>query len=368
MSTILDPFQSNAVEWLKCKKRGIVVASAGSGKTIIAAAALQAVTLAKPRTVPVKIGWVCNTLEQKSQAARALEQFPIPPELHETRIECAAADADWCDRDVMVWDECHHLPAASWRRQAMSCLGARWGFTATPFGDDPERNEILRDLFDQQILTIHRSQSANRISPARVVMIDESDPGLQQPIDQEIERTMSWRIKYWKGEEWQLRAIVSWHICIKRGIINNQARNAKAIALARQHSGDHVLVLVNEIDHGQQLADQIPKAKLCYSKMGAKCRRETLASFQSGAGSCIVATSLADEGLDLPIANVLILVSGGRSSAKTEQRTGRVLRAFQGKDYGLIYDFLDRQHTLMHNHAKKRMATYQKLGYDIQMP
>ena len=67
-------------------------------------------------------------------------------------------------------------------------------------------------------------------------------------------------------------------------------------------------------------------------------------------------------------ANVLILASGGRSSAKTEQRTGRVLRAFAGKSHGIIYDFLDKPSTMMSNHAKKRLATYRALGYSIQMP
>ena len=113
------------------------------------------------------------------------------------------------------------------------------------------------------------------------------------------------------------------------------------------------------------MSERIPGSKLCYSKMGRKERSCVLADFKSGEIKCIVATSLLDEGADLPIARVLIMVSGGRSNAKTEQRTGRVLRLYQGKDHGIIYDFHDRQHSTMRNHSLKRMDTYRRLGYEI---
>lgn len=80
----------------------------------------------------------------------------------------------------------------------------------------------------------------------------------------------------------------------------------------------------------------------------------------------VIAASLADEGLDLPMANVLILVSGGRSSAKIEQRTGRVLRQWVGKEGSLIYDFEDHQHPMMRRHAMARQRLYWKLGYTIE--
>jgi superfamily II DNA or RNA helicase len=99
--------------------------------------------------------------------------------------------------------------------------------------------------------------------------------------------------------------------------------------------------------------------------MGAKNRRNALEAFKAGELKRLVATSLCDEGIDLPIASVLVLVSGGRSRAKTEQRTGRVLRQFAGKESGLIYDFVDKFHGLMYKHFRQRLAVYKQLGYDI---
>ena len=63
----------------------------------------------------------------------------------------------------------------------------------------------------------------------------------------------------------------------------------------------------------------------------------------------------------------LILVSGGRNKARTEQqRVGRTLRQYAGKEHALVYDFLDLQHPLMAKHAKARMALYASLNFSQQ--
>ena len=362
LTVTLDPYQQRAVDWLSGHFRALVVSSAGSGKTIIAAAAIQKVVRQKTRILPVRVGWLANTIEQCNQAREALEKFPGNIQAN---VACAAADMDWSDRDVLIVDECHHLPATTWREQASRCGGAIWGFSATPFGADPERNQVIRHLFQNNILTIDRSEVSSRLVPAKVVMLSDTDPELQEPIDREIERTMKWREKYWKGELWKLLAIVTWQTCIKRGIINNDNRNRAVLNLASKHKDDHVLVLVNEVDHGKKLADSIAGAVLCHSKMGSKSRRETIERFKSGGIRCLVTTSMLEEGFDAPRANVIIMVSGGKSSRKAEQATGRVLRSFAHKTHGTIYDFYDLQHTTMAKHSANRVNTYRKLGYAI---
>ena len=269
--------------------------------------------------------------------------------------------------DGVLVHNCHHLPAESWLKQVQSGPRCRWGFTATPWGNDVERNRILREMFDGQVWVVERGEVMARLAPALVRMLDATDEGLGEVMDREIDRELE-RLKKWSPRpEHELRITTTWQYCVKIGIVGNRARNLAAVEAVRRHAADHVLVLVNEIEHGERLAQEIG-AKLCFSKMGRKARREVLAEFTEGRLPCIVATSLADEGLDLPIADVLVLVSGGRSEGKTVQRTGRVLRQFPGKPCGIIYDFLDRQHACMHNHAKSRMRVYRSLGYEVRMP
>ena len=362
----LEPYQTKAVHWLTARSRGIVVAPAGAGKTILMASALDSVLSLKQRSSIVLIGWMCHTLEQKQQAQAALDEFPELSKAATVTIECAAAETDWSDYDVLVVDEVHWAGCDQWSKQVLSCNGARWGMTATPFGDDPERNEFLLSLFDHNLMEIGRHEVVNRLVPAVVHLLDDTDAGIRDVMEAEIERTIQRRRHWFKGADWELRAQVTWHVCIKRGIVGNAARNAKVVELAKRHAEDSVLILVNEIEHGKELAERIPGSRMCFSKMGRPSRKRTLETFKEGEVKCIIATSLGDEGLDLPKANVLIMVSGGRSANKTIQRTGRVLRSYPGKTHGLIYDFRDRQHPMMERHSKKRIETYRMLGYRIE--
>ena len=66
--TELRPYQSAAVEWITPRQRGMVVAPAGSGKTIIAAHAAARVLRPGQRAL-----WVANTREQVDQAVRAIQ-------------------------------------------------------------------------------------------------------------------------------------------------------------------------------------------------------------------------------------------------------------------------------------------------------
>ena len=365
----LRPYQTRGVDWLARRKRGIVCAPAGSGKTLIAAGALEKVATAVPRDRKVLVGWTCFTIEQRDQALAALERFPRIAELCEVKVECYASGIDWSDRDVLIVDEAHHSPSDQLSKQILACPGARWGFTATPWGDDPDRNKFLSEMFGGECLTISREEVAHNVAPVRIIMHDETDPGLQPLIDDEIEHTFNKRIRWWtlqKKEEWELRAICTWQACITIGIVNNKERNAAAIRLAKDHAADSTIILVNQIEHGKSLAKQIPGAKPCYSKMGSKSRRDTLEAFKAGDLKCLVATSLLEEGADLPRAAVLIVVSGGRSARKAEQTSGRIARIFPGKTHGICHDFSDaRVHPCMANHAKRRMQTYRKLGYEI---
>mgnify|MGYP002145152819 CR=1 FL=1 len=164
----------------------------------------------------------------------------------------------------------------------------------------------------------------------------------------------------------EIRKRTLWTLAQEIGIFENARRNARVVEIAREHAADSTLILVGSIDHGQLFTEQLPGAVMAHSKMGAKKRRETIEAFKAGDLRCLVATSLADEGLDVPCASVLILAAGGRSAAKAEQRTGRVLRPFDGKECGVIHDFHDHQHYFLEAQSKARGKLYTSLGYAIQ--
>lgn len=358
----LHPYQEKAAHWLAARHRGFVVSAAGSGKTVIAAAAIF--NRWASCHGPMKIGWVAATTEQVLQGEKALNQFPEMLPFLDMRLECAAAQADWSDRDILVVDEFHHSAAPTWKSQIQTCKGTRWGITATP-GDKSDRLDCLHELFESRYDVPLKEANVNRCS-AMVRLLNDYDAGVGARIDAEAARLLAWRRPYWKGELWQLEAQVKWRAAIVHGIVGNANRTAAAVRAALEHPKNHVLMLVNEIEHGTKISDTIPGSLMCYSKMGAKKRRDSLDSFRNGVCRRLVATSLADEGLDLPMIDVVILVSGGSSKTKAEQRTGRALRNFAGKSGAIIYDFADTFHPFMRNQSLSRQRVYRSLGYEFE--
>ena len=159
----------------------------------------------------------------------------------------------------------------------------------------------------------------------------------------------------------------AWEAVTDIGICQNNARNDAAMIMAASSGPKYpTLVLVPRVTLGEHYALSINGAVLVHSKMPKKARREVMEEFRAGNISVMIATSLADEGLDLPNVHTLVMVSGGRSAQKTIQRASRALRRCEGKDTALICDFKDTFHPLAEAHAKKRIKCYKELGCSIQ--
>jgi superfamily II DNA or RNA helicase len=383
----LRPYQVEPVARLSKSRRALLEARAASGKTVMVAVAIRRIIEARKRTKKAVVGWVANTTEQVNQAYQAMLLAFFERNANAAvakshwdhfssglmisfRANCAAAGRDYSDCDLLVVDECHHAQAPAWRAQVETCAGARWGLTATPNfeGEDAEEKAaILRRLFSDNVIRVDAGEVAKTLAQAKVILLDPKwADGLAAKIDAETERVYRGRLRGWGGDPQKLRAMVLWQKCVEIGIVKNEARNREAQYVAKAHAerGDSVLVLVNQVEHAKDFAARVGGVA-CYSGMGAKARRHALYDFKTGKLKCLVATSLADEGLDVPRASVLVLVSGGRSKTKAEQRTGRVLRAFAGKEHGLIYDFEDTGHRLMAKHAASRFEVYERLGYEF---
>ena len=364
----LRPYQSRAVDFLAARKtpgaRALCVCPAGGGKTIIGASAI-----ARACDPFDRIGWVCHTQEQKEQGEEAIQLLGV-----EAWVRCAAGVTreDTAALDFLVVDEVHHLPAASWSLFADACRGVIWGLTATPKSPDPERNFWFKRFWGEgNTITITRAEvmAGGHLVEGVVRIIDMDTPGEFDTIINgaaQIESLkMSRRYPGQDGAELFRRA--QWRSTLDL-LIENPARNAAVVTVASREiaAGHSILILVAEIEQGQRFAEKIPGAVVAHSKMGAKKRREAIGAFRDGSLRCLIATSLADEGLDVPRASVLILATAGRSGAKLEQRTGRVMRPHEGKGVGLVYDFADAGASMAHSQHKARRRVYKQLGYTVE--
>ncbi|MEM0122177.1 MAG: helicase-related protein, partial [Saccharolobus sp.] len=70
---------------------------------------------------------------------------------------------------------------------------------------------------------------------------------------------------------------------------------------------------------------------LLTGKMSKEERRRVLNTFKSMSSGILVLTTVGDEGLDIPDANIGIIVTGTGSRRQFIQRLGRILRPYNGK-------------------------------------
>jgi len=372
----LRTYQAQARDFLLAYPRAFVVAPAGSGKTIIGMSAVMDLADQFPCNIfPLRVLWLANTVDQLDQARAAFasrNRDGLSPA--EVSFSCVASQRDPAPFHVVVVDEAHHVPAATWSALIanVSPDARLWGLSATPFGPDEERNEIVRSTF-RLFHEVSREavEASGHLLKADVVMHDLDKPGeFNASINAWAEKQVAKQLARWPWgdrQEWMKRA--QWKYT-RECLEQNARRNWSIVSIANAHvkMGESVLILVGSIAHGEMLRDMVGEAfpvALAYSAMGARKRRTTLESFRTGALPCLIATSLADEGLDVPRASVAILALGGRSPTKLIQRVGRVLRPFPGKSRGVVHDYLDAGASFGYAQAMRRTRLYHELDYEV---
>jgi superfamily II DNA or RNA helicase len=123
-------------------------------------------------------------------------------------------------------------------------------------------------------------------------------------------------------------------------IVNNAIRNGMIAHQVQQLEGP-TLVLVKQVKHGRLLEQMIPGSRFLSGKDKGSERVQAFQDMREGRLLVLVATTIADLGLDIPILRNLVLAAGGKSSTRHLQRIGRVARTYPGKDHALVVDYDD---------------------------
>jgi len=394
---ILRPYQVKAAAKLTSCSRGIVVAPARSGKTIIMA---EAIRQRLEHGWCLNILWIANTTEQIDQAKAALQILKPYRDQFRCWVRCPAGTAGILFRnvDILIIDECHHAAAPSWTEIIQACTGAdKWGTTATDHRED-EQWPAVEELIGPVVCRItHEEVGEHRVEAEVRFTISNPERAFVEAVENHMAETEAVE-RLWQKKKWLCQRLYDpepedkiREECLRRAtqqavmslaIAGNEDRNTLAAEICRDHAakGDSVLCLVFSIEQGRAIASKIDGAKLVHSKMKASegKRSDLIEQFRAGILKCLIATSLADEGLDVPCANVLVYACGGRGiskaedtngkrrqTARIEQRSSRVLTASNGKESALIYDFFDWQHPFSEGASWTRFSGYRKLGYRV---
>jgi superfamily II DNA or RNA helicase len=246
---------------------------------------------------------------------------------------------------LLIADECHQVGADTWFQVMRSCNAYfRYGMSGTPLNRTDGADLRLISVTGPVITRIRNKEL------------------IERGISSEVEVLM---IKVEKPKN--IHPNTPYNDAYDMGVVENIWRN-NAICIVANHFAQKDLqsvILVRRIPHGKDLDKRLWTFKqqsslphqFIYGKESTQVRQRAIKDFSSGELHALIATSILDQGVDMPSINVLILGAGGESSIKTLQRVGRGIR--KGETGKLIVvDFADFQNRHLLKHSLQRLKDY----------
>lgn len=358
----LRDYQKDAVEAALLNVRGVLQLATGAGKTNVAAGIIdainrpaiflvhtkdlmyQAVERFKTLLDPNEVGMLgdgqyipgrflvatmqttCNILgvpyEVASDEGKTDDYGPSNSMGHMV----TTMRPDILSREVIIIDECQHAACETMQTIVKALRHASYviGLSATPWRDDGKDLD-MEGVLGHVVYQISASELIRRghlMAPEIKCIEIEKEPDLDD---------------------------ADYPTLYKLQIVENPERNrfiGKLAAQNKKQGRKLQLIIVRQLKHVDLLMKALrPRQLVAVSLTGKESgavRQDKLKLAQAGAIDVIVATTVADEGLDLPMLDTVILAGGGKSTARALQRVGRAIRKYPAKLDPVVYDLFDQ--------------------------
>lgn len=364
---ILFDYQEKAVDEVIKTKNGILVMPCGSGKTNCG---LEIIARIGGRAL-----WLTHTQDllnqSKERAESVLEFDDIKSALGTitagkinigTHITFATVQT-MCkinliqyknSFDIIICDEVQHAAGTPTKvtqfYKVLSSLSARYkiGLTATPKRADGLERAMLA-LMGDKIYEVDKKEVEHTTCPIEVKQIETG---------------------YFPNPENILNGDGTIdYMSLVDDMINNAERR-KFIQNTINNLNGSMIVLANRVQYLKDLQAKFTGQSICLSALGqskkAKVeRREALRQLRDGKIDCIFATYLlAKEGLDCPPLRYVVFATPEKDETTVIQSAGRGGRKAEGKEKGIVIDFVD-EFGMYKGWAKKRKGFYKKINAKI---
>lgn len=128
----------------------------------------------------------------------------------------------------------------------------------------------------------------------------------------------------------------------------------------------NTIILVERVETGEYLEDNIEGSKFVSGSMSLKKREEIFKSVHESDNCTIIATyGVAAVGINIPRLYNVIMVEAGKSFVRVIQTIGRGLRKAKDKSHATIWD-LSGATKFSKKHAKSRFSYYEDAEYPCQ--
>ncbi|MFC7235846.1 DEAD/DEAH box helicase [Halosegnis marinus] len=362
----LRDYQRDALDaWERADRRGVLELPTGSGKTVIAIGAIEA--RATPTLVVVP---TIDLLEQWRRELRA--EFDVPVGQlggGEQRVEpltVATYDSAYLRADelgdrfgLLVLDEVHHLGGEGYRDIGrLFAAPERLGLTAT-FERPDGAHEAIAELVGPLVYDLDADDLAgDHLAPYDIRRIEV---GLTPEERERYEREQGTFTDYLRRSNITLTEGADYRKLVMRSgndpearealLAKQRAREVTAYADAKverladlldRHADDRVIVFTAYTDLVYRLSERFLVPAIT-NETGTAERREILERFRDGTYSRVVTANVLDEGVDVPDANVAVVLSGSGSEREFTQRLGRVLRPKADGGRATLYELVTEE-------------------------
>lgn len=383
----LRDYQLGAIREMLRRPRGILKEPTGSGKTAIVAAAARLFWEEK--------GWRSLIVVPKkglaSQTKKALDRFyngevrvgivgdghrrggAVVVSTAQTLVHFASRKVkrrghrkrvnvegeEWLvelleQTDVLFLDECHRSSSTQWQTIAENCFACRrYGLSGTPLRDEEWGDLKLEAACGRMI---HETKSRDLIdrklvARPKIAMVMSSNSS--EILTRAHGRFPPYRESY------------------REAIVDSDTHNSAVVMsilwlLKRKR---RVLVLCRLKDHFATLAEMLQDAGVevacLWGDTPTEERDEAKQEFAAGSISCILATTIFDEGEDVGGIDAIVLAEGVAVNTSALQRIGRGMRKDSADVW--VVDFVPMGSPVLHDHAIQRCKTYEAEGYEVEV-
>lgn len=346
----LRDYQQRALDnWLRAGLRGCVVLPTGSGKTILGIKAIEKANAASLVVVP--------TLDLMDQWTTVLSKhFPNTrignlgggnddiQSITVSTYDSAYIRAPFLGNkfSLVIFDEVHHLAALGYRTIAEQMAAPfRLGLTATIEREDDLHKDLPR-LVGETVFQASPDELARDKHLASYEIERRTVEMLPNELE-EYRRNMSIYQQCMKKLNFQRYAIPLEKLIIMSGrnrtareallsrnkamnvALNSRAKIEELREILAENKGVKTIIFTQHNSLVHEISDKFLIPLITHKTIKEE-RQDVLKGFKEGRYMAIVTSKVLDEGVDIPDAELGIILSGTGSAREFIQRLGRLLR------------------------------------------
>jgi len=357
----LNEEQEKALEGVLDVDFGVFVAPPGTGKTVLAIAAIakrKTNVLILVHRKPIMDQWRLQLSAFLGIDKKAIGQIGGGKNKPTGNIDVGMVQSldlaegvydGIANYGFIIVDECHHVGAVSFEK-VLTQAKAKYvlGLTATPYRADGHQ-----PIIHMQCGPIcHRIKQKDMIAHISISMV--------------IPRTTTFLYPWTEGSK-----IVD----LSSRMIESHERNHLIVddVISALDAGRFPLILTERREHleilTELLKDKLEFLAILHGGVKQKQRREIFQQIKDCPDNCrkaILATgSYIGEGFDEPRLNTLFLTMPSSFKGKIVQYAGRLHRYHKDKQDVQIYDYVDAGVSVLERMFQRRLKTYKMLGYEV---